>query len=211
MDRKTNLVEKMKNKQAKEKQIKGEIIIAAKNLFQKYGLNKTTMEDIAKAAGKGKSTLYYYYTSKDDVFVAAIVEEMNQVISEVKQIVDRYRSAEEKLKIYIDSTFKVLHNKVILYDIVCGELKSNLDQLLRKQRDAFDLQEVSLLKEIMLLGLQTKEFDGFSEDNVEMLARTFISGLRGIEIDLFLENKLSEWVKGMDLVTNILLRGLKRV
>ena len=41
-----------------------EVIEAAKVLFQRYGLKKTTMEDIAKFVGKGKSTLYYYFPSK---------------------------------------------------------------------------------------------------------------------------------------------------
>ncbi len=36
------------------------------------------MEDIAKAAGKGKSTLYYYYTSKDEIFNAVIEDEMHE-------------------------------------------------------------------------------------------------------------------------------------
>ncbi|OYW78704.1 MAG: TetR family transcriptional regulator, partial [Sphingobacteriia bacterium 32-37-4] len=45
----------------KEEIFKEDIIREAQKLFQAYGLKKTTMEDIAKALGKGKSTLYYYY------------------------------------------------------------------------------------------------------------------------------------------------------
>ena len=37
----------------KEEIIRGEIVEVASKLFQQYGLFKTTMEDIAKAAGKG--------------------------------------------------------------------------------------------------------------------------------------------------------------
>ena len=46
---------------------KERILSAAKNLFSRFGLEKTTMEDIAKAAGKGKSSLYYYFKSKEEV------------------------------------------------------------------------------------------------------------------------------------------------
>jgi AcrR family transcriptional regulator len=49
----------------KEEIFKEDIIREAQKLFQTYGLKKTTMEDIAKALGKGKSTLYYYYQSKE--------------------------------------------------------------------------------------------------------------------------------------------------
>ena len=44
------------------------IISAATGLFSRFGLEKTTMEDIAKAARKGKSTLYYYFKNKEAVF-----------------------------------------------------------------------------------------------------------------------------------------------
>jgi AcrR family transcriptional regulator len=39
----------------KDGDVKNSILEAAKRVFQKWGLNKTTMEDIAHEAGKGKS------------------------------------------------------------------------------------------------------------------------------------------------------------
>jgi len=48
----------------KDELIKAAIIEAARRVFQKWGLKKSTMEDIAEEAGKGKSTLYYYFKSK---------------------------------------------------------------------------------------------------------------------------------------------------
>ena len=38
------------------------------------------MEDIAHEAGKGKSTLYYYYKSKDEIFEAMITDEFSNII-----------------------------------------------------------------------------------------------------------------------------------
>ena len=59
----------------KEEIIVRETIESAKKLFQQFGLHKTTMEDIAKSAGKGKSTLYYYFKSKDEIF-DKVIEKM---------------------------------------------------------------------------------------------------------------------------------------
>ena len=53
--------------------VKAAILQAAERLFQKWGINKTTMEDIAHEARKGKSTLYYYFKSKEDVLEAVAV------------------------------------------------------------------------------------------------------------------------------------------
>jgi AcrR family transcriptional regulator len=68
---------------AKDDIIKDDILKEAQKLFQQFGVKKTTMEDIAKAMGKGKSTLYYYYCSKEDIFDAVITKEMDEVFERV--------------------------------------------------------------------------------------------------------------------------------
>jgi len=50
----------------KEDIIQEQILQAAKQLFSVHGLHKVTMDDVAKAIGKGRSSLYYYYKSKDE-------------------------------------------------------------------------------------------------------------------------------------------------
>jgi len=40
----------------KDEIVKNEILFQAQKLFQQYGLKKTTMDDIALACGKAKST-----------------------------------------------------------------------------------------------------------------------------------------------------------
>ncbi|MBK7652520.1 MAG: helix-turn-helix transcriptional regulator [Flammeovirgaceae bacterium] len=77
------------------------IIDAAKKLMQQYGLSKTTMEDIAKAAGKGKSTLYYYFKSKEEIFDAVINQEMDDFFTTVKTAVNKQVDATEMLKAYM--------------------------------------------------------------------------------------------------------------
>jgi AcrR family transcriptional regulator len=52
------------------------ILDAAKMLFQENGLAQTTMDDIAKQADCSKSTIYMYFTSKDDIYHAIIKEHM---------------------------------------------------------------------------------------------------------------------------------------
>ena len=45
-----------------------EILDTARALFRQSGFKKTTMGDIARSLGKAKSSLYYYYPSKEDIF-----------------------------------------------------------------------------------------------------------------------------------------------
>ena len=48
---------------------KKRIIQGALKVFNEHGIEKTTMDEIAHESGFGKATLYYYFSSKDEVFV----------------------------------------------------------------------------------------------------------------------------------------------
>lgn len=56
-------------------QVRNNIIRAAGTIFSKFGFRKTTMDEIARAAGKGKSSIYYYFSSKEEIFEAVVVKE----------------------------------------------------------------------------------------------------------------------------------------
>ena len=107
---------------SKEELLRNEIIITAQKLFQQYGLQKTTMEDIARAMGKGKSTLYYYYKSKEEIFDAVLRTEMHEVYDLSKEAVKQADTASEKLKAYFSVSFQVSKSKVNLYKIVTEEM-----------------------------------------------------------------------------------------
>jgi AcrR family transcriptional regulator len=48
-----------------------EIATAALHVFAKRGLHQTTLDDVAKEAGVSKGTIYLYFKSKEELFVAA--------------------------------------------------------------------------------------------------------------------------------------------
>jgi AcrR family transcriptional regulator len=45
-------------------EMRNTIICKAGELFSRYGYKKTTMDDIADALQKGKSSIYYYFQNK---------------------------------------------------------------------------------------------------------------------------------------------------
>jgi AcrR family transcriptional regulator len=48
-----------------------EISAAALRVFARRGLHQTTLDDVAKEAGVSKGTIYLYFKSKEEVFIAA--------------------------------------------------------------------------------------------------------------------------------------------
>ena len=58
-------------RQLEERQMRKERILSgALQVFKKNGIDGATMDEIANASGFGKATLYYYFSSKEEVFCA---------------------------------------------------------------------------------------------------------------------------------------------
>ena len=188
----------------KDDEVKSSILEAAKRVFQKWGLNKATMEDIAHEAGKGKSTLYYYYKSKDEIFEVLATSELGSIINRAKNLVREERSAKDKLKKYITSVLNDIKKTTSIYPLVKGEIKGNREVIdrLRKQ---IDIIEETAIAEILKDGLKSGEFNFLRENQIGKAANVISGIIRGLELYLFLDNDDSEKI---DMVTRIIAEGI---
>lgn len=61
-----------------------QLVEAALNVFMRYGVSKTTMNDIAKEAGVARQTLYNTYPSKEEVLRATVRHVLEQTVDDVR-------------------------------------------------------------------------------------------------------------------------------
>ncbi|WP_018622710.1 TetR/AcrR family transcriptional regulator [Spirosoma luteum] len=194
----------------KDQEIVHSIIVEAQKLLQQYGLNKTTMEDIAKAAGKGKSTLYYYFKSKEEIFDEVVKREMDDFFQGVKSAVDKEDNALSKLRTYITVKIKTITTKVNLYHIVkAGLLEPQLFDLYKKYRNRYDKEEASLISSILTNGIETGAFSLPEENDLNVLVEVLVSCVRGIEYDIIARDKFSTLSKRADFLVSIVAKGLQ--
>ena len=66
-----------------EDQTSARILDAALDRFTTFGVRRTTMDDIASAAGIGRATVYRRFAGRDDIVRAVILREMARFIGEV--------------------------------------------------------------------------------------------------------------------------------
>ncbi len=193
---------------AKDDIIKEEILEEAQKLFRQFGLKKTTMEDIARAMGKGKSTLYYYYCSKEEIFDAVVLKEMQEVFNNVSEAVAKAVSAEDKLRAFTLTKIKAVQKKANLYKIVSGELQENIT-CTKRLHAAYDIQETRLLKEILVFGVNNSEFTSIIKEDLDVLPAVLVSSLRGLERDMVVSGRYQRLETRMESIMGILLRGLR--
>jgi AcrR family transcriptional regulator len=77
------------------------ILEAARKVFAMKGFNEATVDDIADAAGVAKGTVYLYYRSKRDVYVAALKFGIQQMYSALEDQLKAESTTEGKLRALI--------------------------------------------------------------------------------------------------------------
>lgn len=76
---------------------KEEILDAAQKVFFAKGLASATMDEIAETAELSKGTLYLYYKSKEDMYLAVLMRGMEAMYGEFEQIGQSHRPSVEKI------------------------------------------------------------------------------------------------------------------
>ena len=194
---------KVRNRTMKKNSTDG-IILIAQNTFRKYGFKKTTMDEIAFAAGKTKSTMYYYFESKEEVFKAVVEKEVAQLRSEIQEEVNGKSSSQKKLQAYIFTRMKGFRKLGNFYELLKDEFISNLE-FAEKIRTVYDRNETEVLTQIIQEGIDNKEFKNL---NARLTARTIVIAMKGLEAPALIETNMDAFMKEIEDMLNILFYGI---
>jgi len=185
--------------------VRNAILKSARELFSKFGYRKTTMEDIAQALRKGKSSLYYYFKNKEEIFQAVIELEAKILEHRLRQVVASEYSPRQKFHDYVIirmETLRELDNyQKAMRDETYGDYHF-LDNVRQQSREA----EQEMLRAIMEEGVTKNEFD---IKNLRLAAVGISTALRGLELPLFrgIEN-FDDFRLQLDNILNIMFYGI---
>jgi len=161
----------------KKEQVEKSILESARRLFARFGLKKTTMDDIAQQAGVGKATIYYYFRDKEEVFLKVIQKEADELLVRMKQAVAEYDNPELKLRAMI------LERAVALAELVNLRWLNTAGDTLRykelaKEKSRLSQKEQKLLEQILREG---KEQGLFSVEDPNFTARSLSELISALE------------------------------
>lgn len=147
--------------------VKSEILIQAQRLFQQFGLKKTTMDEIAVACGKAKSTLYHYFESKEQVFDAVVHMELINLRQRVRNKVEEQKKMHDKIRTYFIELNKGIEKEVTLSRIIKMDFSSK--RIAQKYYLTVMKFEKTYLTRIME--------DSYDSDEYKNVCRQDISGI----------------------------------
>ncbi len=187
-----------------EKDTRQIIIEASRSLFARYGFRKTTMEEIASAAHMGKSSIYHYFKSKEDVFRSVIRQEEDILKEQISKAVKSQKLPQDKLRIYVKTRVQVLNQLANYYSAFKDEYLEQYSfiQDLRKEADEYEFETIkSVLKEGVDRGI-------FVINDLELTVYAIVTAMKGLEYPWAIERDVSKIEKSIDSLFGILFHGI---
>lgn len=155
------------------------ILQIAQEIFSKFGYKKTTLDDIANAVRKGKSSLYYYFSSKEDLFQAVIAKEVDILKQALEKVVFRSMDPEEKLREYILTKLRTFRDLANLYNALENDVTAI--GFINDIKEKNEKDEIRMIKRILIEGVRR---DKFQIDDLNLTAIGISMTIKGLEMPL---------------------------
>ncbi len=196
-----------KNLMITKEETRDTIIQIARNVFGKYGFQKTSMNQIANANRKGKSSLYYYFNSKEDVFKAVLQQEASMLKGQILASIAEYDDPKDKIRAYVHIRMDGFKNMLNLYDAIRNEYLSHLP-FIENARQNYDQEEQNIIKSILDDGI-TRGFFAISDTAIASLA--IVTAMKGLEFPFFVSDQTTDVIENqIEALLNILFYGLTK-
>ena len=168
-----------------KEEVRDYIVGVARRIFTRNGFKKTTMEEIAAACRKGKSSIYYYFTSKEEIFRAVVEKEADELKERLDRTLQKDDLVMDRLKAYILFRLYRVRSLENFYAALNEEDLSHMDFILQIRRN-FDMEERRLVRDILENGMQ----DGtFQLSSSEIGAIAISTMMKGLELPLLLSEE----------------------
>lgn len=189
-----------------KEEVREQIVEAARQIFSRFGFKKTTMDEIAQAVSKGKSSIYYYFQSKEDIYKAVIEKEASLIRDELTKAIAQANDPVEKLKAYVAVRMRTFQAMANFYEAIKNEFLTNLD-FVNKIREKYDKEEVQMVENVLKEGLIRNEF--IIEDT-EFAAIAIVTAMKGLEIPLFTQKRPLNLEVRIDHLLHVLFYGITK-
>ncbi len=189
-----------------KEEFRRKIIITAGQIFSHYGFKKTTMDEIARALKMGKSSIYYYFESKEEIFESVVLHEANILRNELTTSIKSVESPIDKMKNYVFVRMKAFEKLSNYYNAIFDKNLDHFD-FIENIRAKYDREELAILRLILYHGARKKVFN---VKNSEYTALAVQTALKGLEVPLFWQKKEVNIEDRLNGILEVLFNGILR-
>ena len=195
------------------KEEKGEKILrAASDCFARYGYEKTTLEEIGKAVGLNKASLYYYYKNKESIFCDVLYRETDQYMQELHKKLNLSGTVKEKIMLYLGERLNYYRLVVNLHNLSVDTVKK-VEPVFMEVYTKVLVKESTFLTAYITEGINNGEFEQVDAKKVAdslLLVATSIRyrALHISYVNMAMEANFHEILEEIRFVSALMINGI---
>ncbi|MCW3466396.1 TetR/AcrR family transcriptional regulator [Chitinophaga nivalis] len=189
-----------------------QVLQTAQQLYQRHGIRKVTMDDVAKAIGKTRSALYYYFKNRDELFEAVLFSLVEEVKHELEGVMQAEKKLEAKIRAFcmtkIKGSEKTRNFMAAIESGMDQEERSRYSDLMSKVHLKMMEAETVLLKQVIREAVASQEIPKPTPASLDTLLFVFLSSIRGIRRESAIEGYSLQWENGVNMLARLVAREL---
>lgn len=189
------------------------IVEVAQRRFGLYGVEKTSMREIADDLKLSKASLYYYFPDKESLYRAVVEKEQVEFILKISERILRIQEPDQLLREYANSRLSYFRTLLNLSRLRL-ENYSNLKPVFRETIQLFKEKEKEIIIKIFEKGISIGMFYIKDTDQTASLFLNLLKGLRisvvNDKLTLYIEQEeYDRLLENTIAFTDIFIKGLK--
>ena len=140
------------------------IVSAASTLFMERGIAATSMDDIAKAAGYSKATLYVYFENKEEIVGILVLNSMKKLYDYISSALIQHESTETRYNFICRSLVQYQEKFPFYFKMVLDKINIDFENqdYLPEEKETYQIGEEinEKIKDFLLSGMEKGELRG---------------------------------------------------
>jgi len=182
------------------------IIEISRKIFSHFGVKKSTMDEIANKIRMGKSTLYHYFKSKEEIFLEVVKKEAHTLKSKINQVLKEAKTPQDKFRAYSKARIQYLREMRNYYATLTDDYM-DIYNFSKEVREDFANFELNTIIGIFQEGIQKGVFD---IKNPRITAKMVIIAFKGFEYLMVTKDEAPEVENELDHLIDIFFKGIEK-
>lgn len=191
--------------------VQQEILHAALRLYRKYGPNKVTMDNVATASGRSRTSLYYYYKNRDEIFQAVIDNIVSEVMDEIRQAVQSADNLRGKIHAFCTAKINTSEHWKSFFLVIwtmSEDDQTRHNKAMEGLHKKLIHQEAIVLNTAITGAMEQKQIRRLAPDELDVLVFIISSGIRGLRREIYDQNDPHDIKTAVNVLTDMVMKWL---
>jgi len=203
-------------KEREKERRRQQILVAAKKIFYQKGFNKSTMEDIARAAELSPGTLYLYFKNKDELFASLSLRILRYLLIRIEEIEKQEtENSWKRLGLLQDAICDVYEFDplmfVKMFHLQSGDTYQNLTSQLQAEIRKLSRSSLHSIARLIEDAMDKQKMIPQSSGKLAEMIWAFFSGVVLFDVNKkIIKNKESDLKTTIKIAFEIFLRGIQK-